>query len=722
MQWYRVLGRMVVALVSCVAVTGGLLFAFGAIALAIDWDIPEAQELLGPSSVFDRNGVPLARFAAEVERTEVPLDAISEHLHDAVIATEDHRFYEHRGVDPLSVLRAVVRNVQTGGIAQGGSTLTQQYVKNVYVGDEQTLYRKIREAVISIQLEKDLEKDEILADYLNRVYFGEGAYGAEAAAQTYFGVPAADLTLPQSALLASVLGAPSRLSPFVDPDGVRDRRNGVLDEMERYGLADADAVDLARAAPLGVKEPQRSVPFAPYFVEEVRRQVLDAFGPDGVYDGGLVIRTTLDVEQQHMLEQQVIPHLPADPGFEPGVAAIDPATGDVLAAWSGRDFVERQVDLALRQQFGRPSGSTFKVFALASALEEGMDLETTYPAPGSVTVNDYTVSGGGCGGRCSLLEATVRSINTVFVQLGNDVGIHDFTTMARRLGVRSPLDTENNLSQVLGTANVTPLDMASAFGTLANDGVACPARVVLEVSGPDFAPLPAPDPRQPTEQERAAWAARLDAQGYDFGAEDHGRCYRAVAPSVARTVSQALAGAVERGTGQNAQIGRPQAGKTGTADDSKQVWFVGYTPALAIAVSFAAVDAQVPLQHVAGCGRVCFGGELPALIWRDVAQALLAAVPAAEFPEPGDDERRPGAQIPDRRRLGPRSEQESAAPTPTATPSPTPTPTSTPTETPTTAPSEPPTATETATPTASETDDGGGGLIPPILPGPEPAP
>jgi membrane peptidoglycan carboxypeptidase len=394
-------------------------------------------------------------------------------------------------------------------------------------------------------------------------------------------------------------------------------------------------------------------------------------------------------------------HLPNDPDYDAGVAVVDPATGDVLAAWSGRDFAASQVDLALGRDFGRPSGSTFKTFVLAAALEEGMALDTRYPAPRSLRIADWDIRGGGCGGRCTLREAIVRSVNTVFAQLGRDVGLADFTDLARRLGVRSAAN-EHDLSQALGTAAVTPLDMASAYATIANDGVTCPARVVREVRNPAGPPLAAPDPRQPTQEERAAWQANFDELGFDFGEEDHGRCYRALAPSVARKLHEALELAVTQGTGRNAIIGRPQAGKTGTTNDSREVWFAGYTPDISIAVFFGARDDARQLVGLPGCRRACFGGDIPARMWADVANALLADVEPRAFPPPVEDER----AHTDRRSLGPPTRRPAPEPSPEPTPEPEPT------EDPfddwddsdEPSPPEPP--------EPPEPEDGGGGLLP----------
>lgn len=692
MPWSRILTRVGIALASAVLVVLMLLLGAATIALSIEWDVPREQELPGPSSLFDRDGVPLYRFAAEVERREVPLAAISVHLRDAVVAAEDHRFYEHRGVDPIAVLRAVWNNLRHDTITQGGSTLTQQYVKNAFVGTERTWSRKIREAVISLQLEKDLTKEQILEAYLNRVYFGAGAYGAEAAALTYFDKPASDLTLAEAATLASVIARPSDYNPRADPAGALARRNRVLDQMAEHGFRSPAEVRAAQAAPLGLAEPEPFQPAAPYVIEEIRRQMLAAYGPDLLYGGGLAITATLDVDRQFELEHRMLQHLPADPAVEPAAVAVDPATGDVLAAWSGRDFNASQVDLALSQDYGRPTGSAFKVFALVTALEEGYDLEDTFPAPATERIGDWTPSGGGCGGRCTLLEATVRSVNTAYANIGNAVGVADFTDMARRLGVRSTL-RDHDLTQVLGTASVTPLDMASAFGTLANDGIACPARVVLRVTDHEGNPLPPPDPRQPTQPERTRWQARILGQGWDVDLrEDLGRCYRAVAPGVARRANVALEQVVQRGTGQAADIGRPQAGKTGTTSDHTQAWFVGYTPDLSLAVMVSHRDGDVPLHDLPGCSGPCFGGEAAAPIWADLAEGLLAGVPPRPFPAPQDDER----HGPMRGTAAPATEPTpSATPTPTATATPTPTASATPSRP---APPEP-TLAPTATPT-----------------------
>ena len=635
--------RFAIAVSTTIVILALLVLAVGVLALNTEWRLPPANELGSPSSLFDRDGTPWYRFAAEVEHREVPLEAVSPYLRDAVVATEDHRFYEHSGVDPLGVIRAVWENVTASEIRQGASTITQQYVKNTFVGSEVTLRRKVREAVLAIQLEKDLSKDDILEAYLNRAYFGEGAYGAEAAAVTYFTTTAAELTLAQAATIASTLGRPADFSPIDDPDGTLVRRDRVLQEMATYGFVSQSEADAARAEPLGLAPFATPAPAAPYLVEEIRRQLLATYGPDLLYRGGLTITSTVELDRQFALERAMIPNLPEQVGFEPAAAAVDPNTGDVIAAWSGRGFEFSQVDLALNPDYGRPSGSTFKVFALAAALEQGYTLDSSWAAPGQITIGDWSPRGGGCGGRCTLRQATASSVNTVFAQVANAVGSGPMTTMAERLGVRSTL-REDDLTQVLGTSSVTALDMASSFGTLANDGVACPARIILSVTDADGEPVDPPDPRQPDPDDVRRWDRRMRAEGWNLPDDGPGlgRCHRAVAPGVARNATIALQDVVDGGTGRRADIGVPQAGKTGTTQDSAQVWFVGYTPDLALSVMVSHIDGDIPLRNLPGCSSACFGGQLPARIWADLAPALLEGVTPREFTAPGDADVREG--------------------------------------------------------------------------------
>lgn len=628
--------------VTLVVMTLGLMFAGMQVILAMDVDVPKREELdgVGPSMVYDRDGELLARFTADVEHEPVELDEIAPSLRDAVVAKEDRRFWEHEGVDVFSALRAVWRNVTTGRIAEGGSTLTQQFVKNVYLDADQTYSRKIEEALIAMRLERQYSKEEILNDYLNQVYFGDGAYGAEAAARAYFDKPAADLELHESATLASVLSAPSRLSPRNDPHMFVVRRNRLIEYMAEHDFITQEEASEALDAETVIEPRPDSVLAAPYFVEEVRRQAVEAYGDDRVYRGRLEITTTLDLDLHGLLRERVEEMLPDDPAVDAGVVALDPRTGDVLAAYSGRDYEESQVNLAMR--FGRPSGSTFKPIVLATALEQGRELSSTYPAPSRTTIGDWTVRGGGCGGRCTLRAATVHSINTAFANVANDVGTRSFTTMAQRLGMRAEF-VDHDLTQALGTASISPLDLTSAFATFANEGVACPARTVMQVTGHDGDEIDPPDPRQPSEEQLEEWTdLREGLTGRARTRPDHpDRCHRAIDAKVAFDVNEALQLAVSEGTGGNAQIeDLDQAGKTGTSDDSREIWFAGYNPNLAMGVFIGRRDDNRSLVNLEGCNGQCFGGDTAALTWGHAAEALFERYPPGEFPDEPPDERR----------------------------------------------------------------------------------
>ncbi|MEX1162685.1 MAG: transglycosylase domain-containing protein [Nitriliruptor sp.] len=659
------LRRGLLALLGAGVSVASLVVLVAAIALRVDWDVPEPTALTGPTVLLDTDGEVLVRFTAEVDREVVSLDEIAPVVLDAVVASEDARFYEHDGVDPLSLIRAVVTNVRTGGITQGGSTLTQQYVKNAFVGDEQTVMRKVREAVIAIALERSTSKEEILERYLNAVAFGEGAAGVQAAALTYFGVGADQLDAAQAAALAQTLPAPSVRNPRADPEGARARRDALLDRMGELGSLTDAQVRAAQARPLEVApRPEVRGGDAPAFIGYVRRQIEHAYGPESVLTGALTIRTTYDPRVQHALDEAVAEVLPADEvgDVEAAAVALDPRTGAILAIHGGRDMIVGDLDLATMTR--RQNGSAFKPFVYAAALEDALVEPTdTRPAPGNVTVSEcvdhdgppITVRGGP-GGRLAVHEALVRSTNTTFQLLGCELGGPRIVEQAQRLGVASEVGTEAAVALGGSSFGATVLDMASAFGTLANDGVLCPARSVLEVRDITGAEVTAPDevvvvpgqprtPRRPSADllaERAAELAELDSDG----------CHSVVHPRVARQVTAALEDVVARGTGRAADIGRPQGGKTGTTTDAKDAWFVGVTPDLALAVWIGdpGTDGRVdPLTDVLGLTEVT-GGSLPAALWERAAAAILEDVEPTGFPSVADL----AFEDPDAPRVGPR--------------------------------------------------------------------
>ncbi|MGH3443492.1 MAG: transglycosylase domain-containing protein [Nitriliruptorales bacterium] len=684
----RLLRRVVWIGSNAVLAVAALVALFGWIALNVRWEVPDAPALSGPSVITARDGTVLARFNAAVERRVVTRDRVSDAAIDAVVAHEDAEFFTHQGVDLGALLRAVVTNVRTGDIRQGGSTITQQYVKNAFVSRERTILRKVREAVISIQLERDLSKDAILERYLNAVYFGEGAHGIEAAALTYFGVRAAELTPAQGATLAQLLPAPSRRNPRVDPEGALARRDALLDRMVHLGLLGPAEAEAEKATELEIVPRRRVRMGEPYFTSYVRQQVEAAFGEEAILTGALRIRTTLDLDAQRKLLEAVGGRLPeVETGVEAGGAVVEPTTGEILAIYGGRDFYGdtsrysakdySQVNLAT--QGIRQPGSTFKPFVLLAAMEQGIEPTEVYPAPARISFPGWNVRNADRSsyGSLTLHEALVHSVNTVYAQLGVDVGPEAVLDVASRLGVRAQIAPVTSVALGGTDPGPTVLDMASAFATLANDGLACPARSILEITGPDGEAIAPPPERSPPPQV-------LEARPEELKDQDRAGCYQAVDRDMARTVTQALEDVVARGTGRRAGLGRPQAGKTGTTQENRDAWFVGYTPQLSLALWLGDPDENRELAGIAGFDRV-FGGSIPALMWRDAAEALLEDLPPVAFPEPGELGQ-------DERRVGPAMSRDRP-------PSPTPTPTPSSTETPTESEPEP-------SPSPTDDDDG----------------
>jgi penicillin-binding protein 1A len=678
----RLLVRRALIASASATTTVALLGALAAwLALNVSWVVPDPGALSGPTQLLARDGTVVARFTAEVDRRPVTLDQVADVAQAAVVAAEDARFREHGGVDPLSLVRAVVTNVRTGAISQGGSTLTQQYVKNAFVGDERTLLRKVREAVIAIQLERDASKDEILERYLNTVYFGEGAYGIEAAARTYFGVTAAELDAGQAAALAQLLPAPSTRNPRVDPEGSERRRDALLERLVVLGWLDRGEADEHRGRPVEVAPRTRPATAAPAFVDHVRRQLEHAYGPEALVAGALTVHTSLDLAAQTELDEAVAARLPADQAgaVEAAAVALDPRTGEILAIHGGRDL--RVGDLNLATMARRQNGSAFKPFVYAAALEDGISEPTTsWPSPSSTTIlrcvghegAPFEVRGGP-GGNQRLHDALVTSTNTTFQLVGCELGGERLVEMAARLGVANEIPPTASVALGGSAFGASVLDLAAAYGTLANDGNRCPPRSILEVMGPDGETLELPEevvtavdhdrrPLGPTEDELEGWPeglGELDAGSVDDGTADDGTadggadaagppgCVAATDPDVARTVTAALADAVERGTGTRAGIGRPQAGKTGTTQDLKDAWFVGYTPELSLAVWVGDPGREGPvhtLRGVAGFAEV-YGGTIPALVWADSAAAILEGTEPTDFPAPGELPRDEGPAV-----------------------------------------------------------------------------
>ena len=595
-------------------------------------------DLAQSTKVFAADGTLLTTLVAEENRENVRVADLPDHVTDAVLAVEDSRFYDHRGVDVRAILRATRANARSGGAVEGGSTITQQYVKNTLLTPDRSLDRKVEEALLAVQLERRYSKERILELYLNTIFFGNGAYGIEAAAAEYFGVRAEELTVAQAATLAGLIRAPSAYDPYDEPEAAVRRRDAAIDRMVELGWLPAAqaATAKAEALTLAVKATEDRYAAAA-IVEKAKQLVLEdprfgaTFGErrDLLFNGGLRITTTVDLRLQAIAEESVARVRPPEPGPEAALVSLDPASGAVRALVGGRDFFggggQAKVDLATGGE-GRPAGSSFKPLVLAAALEEGIGLDKRYPAPAAIDiqltdevwqVENY--EGGGDLGEADLVEATVTSSNTVYAQLIQTVGPADAVAAAERYGISSPLRPYP--SAVLGTNLVTGLDMASAYATFANRGLRIEPTFVTKVARSDGTILY----QHQHQQERV------------------------LAERIADEVNAVLQLVVEQGTGTAARIGRPVAGKTGTGQEWRDAWFVGYTPDLVTSVWMGYADeGRRSMVPPATPIRVT-GGSWPAQIWQLYSSAALAEVPITPFvapAPPAGDAAAPGAPGP----------------------------------------------------------------------------
>ncbi len=595
-------------------------------------ELPEERPMVSavPSIVLDADGQQIATFRGFDRTVEVTPSAIPDVVNDAVIAIEDQRFWEHNGVDVEGIGRAARTNLELGEVAQGGSTITQQYVKNVYLSREQTLERKVEEALLAIELEKQMPKEEILFGYLTTSYFGEGAYGIGAAAMVYFDKDVTDLDVSEAATLAGLVQAPTRLSPRNDLDGAERRRRLVLQAMADQGYLARDELDRELARRLWFAEsderpggpvtvlaprPANGATDHQFFVDWVEQDLLERFGPDLVYQGGLTVETTIDPDLQAEAEQAVAKRLEnTEYPVEMSLVSLVPETGHVLAMVGGRDYQFSQVNLATGGSTGFQPGSSFKPIVLAAAFNLGTGPETTYPAPAQwrapncsgdqCTISNYDYAD---RGEITLRSAMAASVNTVFAQLVMDVTIEDTVELARRLGLeRMDPDGQYGASLSLGAAESSPLEMASAYGTFANHGV---------------------------RQEPTGIARVIDADGNVLVDNRNRTGIPVLDPAVADNVTDVLVDVVENGTGKRARLDRPVAGKTGTAQAYRAAWFVGYTPQLATAVWMGHADRLESLRGINGVSAVT-GGSHPAIAWRDVMAAAHEGLEPIPFAEP----------------------------------------------------------------------------------------
>ncbi|MBB5120526.1 penicillin-binding protein [Streptomyces eurocidicus] len=611
------------------------------------------------TTILDAKGGEIAKVYSR-DRTVVPLNEISPYMQQAIVAIEDARFYEHGAVDLKGVLRALNKNAQSGGVSEGASTLTQQYVKNIFVeeaGDDpdkvavatqQTLGRKVKELKYAIQVEKELGKKRILNNYLNITFFGQQSYGVEAAAQRYFSKRAKDLTLDESALLAGIVQSPSRFDPVNAPKEATKRRNTVLQRMaDLKNITPAEAT-AAQAKPLKLKitRPKSgcitAVDGAGFFCDYVRETFLQdpVFGKTKEArakrwnEGGMTIRTTLDPQTQKSVQKSISDHVYQNDSVATAVSIVEPGSGKVLGMGQSRPygFGENQTQINFSadhaqggSNYGFQTGSTFKPILAAAALEEGFSPNKTYsspfrmPYPDEVETCDGTWRNGGGEmvnnenrsevGPYGMREATAKSVNTYFIQMIGDTGTCPVTKMASKLGLKpaSGKKMDQVPSIALGTQGMSPLRMAAAYATFANGGKYCTPVLITSATGPNGKSIDVPKTQ----------------------------CSRAMSEQTADTVNTLLKGVVEDGTGKEAGLGgRDSAGKTGTTDGRKAAWFVGYTPNMAGAVWVGGPGKDVEMENISIGGVYhdkVYGGDTPGPIWRDAMTGALEDKPAPSF-------------------------------------------------------------------------------------------
>jgi penicillin-binding protein 1A len=577
------------------------------------------------SFVYAADGSLLGAIPSERNRQPVPLRRVSPWLVKATVAIEDRRFYEHGGLDIEGIARALWENVKAFQVVQGGSTITQQLVRNLYpVSRERTVERKLEEACLAIKLNRAWSKERILSTYLNQVYYGNLAYGVEAAAQTYYSRPARALSIAQAALLAGLTQAPSAFDPFADPRAARARRDQVLLAMLDNDSIDARQYRAAVSRPLGLRPGRLYQQIRePYFFGYVRDLLIREYGAETVRSGGLTVYTTIIPRYQRYARIAINQTLtePTDPAA--AVVSIDPRSGAIraMAAVIPSRRGKRN-EFNLLSQARRQPGSTFKTFVLTTAVAEGIDPSTSYYVSAPFTYRP--VEDGNCddgswwcvktydstyNGWSSIESATIRSDNTVYAQLTLDLGPRKVAEMARRLGVRSRLDVNGAYvpAMGLGSIAVSPLDMASAYATLAAGGVYSEPMAIRRVVLPN---------------------GKVDAEA-GWG---NPRRTRVISDGVAYTVTKILEDNMLSGTGTGAYFGRPAAGKTGTTDEHADAWFAGYTPGLQTTVWVGYTKGEIPMENVHGIA--VSGGSFPATIWRLFMERALDGKPVADFREP----------------------------------------------------------------------------------------
>ena len=594
-----------------------------------------ANDIRPPASsqIYDINGNEIANVHADENRMPVKINQVPKNLQNAFVAVEDNRFYEHIGIDPRGIARALYANIRGREVSEGGSTITQQLAKNAYLTQDRTIARKVQEIFLALQLERQYTKQEILEMYLNQIYFGQGAYGVQAAAQTYFGKDVSDLTLNECAMLAGIPKSPNYYSPSNNMQAATERKATVLDQMVKYGYITNSQATKAKNEKLEIVKPVKKADTteASYFIDYVTQTLIDKYGADAVYKEGLKIYTTIDMDMQRAAEA-ALKQLPTYTKDGNGIVqpqgalvAIDPHNGYVKAMVGGRGTDQfNRATMAVRQP-----GSAFKPFVFAAALENKFTPNTV--------INDSPIDINGWkpqnyertfSGKVSLREVARRSLNVPTVKIAQKLGIDKSIYYAQEMGISTFVlegpQNDRNLSTALGglTKGVTPLEMVSAYGTFVNKGVHVDPVVIVKVLDRNGKVLEQASPKQRSVISEAS----------------------------ASELTSMLQDVVEHGTGTAARLDRPAAGKTGTTSDYHDAWFIGYTPDLVAGV-WMGNDNNTPMHGVTG-------GTIPAKIWKAFMQKAVASMPAKNFDGSSASTSEPVQELEDDKKSGLKSSKK----------------------------------------------------------------
>ncbi len=596
----------------------GGIFLFGFAYFTVSIPDPNAYVNSQATIIQYADGSEIGRIGSE-NRTVVSLAQIPMDVRNAVMAAEDRNFYSNRAINPLAIAAAVWDNVVNLGSGRGGSTITQQYAKTAFLTPERSIQRKVKELVIAIKLENQFTKDEILENYLNTIYFGRGSYGVQTASQIYFGTTVDKLNIAQSAVLASILRSPGLYDPGFKKENLprlEARFKYVLDGMVEKKWLDKEKADAVKFPIINPRVTSGALAGPKgYVISWVERELnLLGFTDEQLMIGGYIIKTTLVKEAQEAAVFAVNKEAPtkAPENLHIGLVAIKPGTGEILAMYGGQDYLKYQFNAAT--QGITSGGSSFKAFALIAALEQGIPLSSVWNGDSPKVYDDgigrpYPVNnyGGESWGDLSLLTATEKSVNTIYVPLGMKAGLEKVVDVARRAGIPESVEMVASPSVSLGSASPHVIDLANAYATFAANGVYAEPFIINEVQGPNKGIL---------------YQGRIQAQ-------------EVFQKDVMADLTYALSKATSSGTAAvvGARVARPTAGKTGTSNDNASAWFNGYTPEVAASVAFYRDDATQTLNGIGGLTSVT-GGSFPARIWAEFVKKYLAKTPVQQFPEP----------------------------------------------------------------------------------------